>query len=74
MSVIPPEGFTRWIFGPGTGPDGSGQPMRFIWPDFQAKRLVLDPFGIKFDALYYSRRGFFSAKMVTLGFDKPCCC
>ena len=50
MSVIPPEGLTRRIFGPGTGPDGSGRPVRFIWTNFQAKRPVLDPFGTKFDA------------------------
>ena len=51
MSVIPPEGLTRWIFGPGTGPDGSGWAVRFIWTNFQAKRPVLDPFGTKFDVL-----------------------
>ncbi len=50
MSVIPPEGLTRRIFGPGTGPDGSGRPVRFIWTNFQAKPPVLDPFGTKFDA------------------------
>ena len=51
MLVIPPEGLTRRIFGPGTGPGGTGQPMRFIWNNFEAKCLVLDPFGTKFDAL-----------------------
>ncbi len=25
-------------------------------------------------ALYYACRVFYSAKMVTLGFEKPCCC
>ena len=50
MSVIPPEGLTRRIFGPGTGPGGSRWPVRFIWPDFQAKPPVLDPLGTKFDA------------------------
>ena len=49
MSVIPPEGLTRQIFGPGTGPDGSARVVRFIWTNFQAKRPVLDPFGTKFD-------------------------
>ena len=50
MSVIPPEGLTRRIFGPGTGPDSTRRPLRFIWTNFQAKRTVLDPFGTKFDA------------------------
>ena len=55
MSVIPPEGLTRWIFGPGTGPDGSGRAVRFIWTNFQAKRPVLDPFGTKFDDFWSDR-------------------
>ena len=50
MSVIPPEGLTMRIFGPGTGPGGSGRPVQFIWHNFQAKPPVLDPFGSKFDA------------------------
>ena len=55
MSVIPPEGLTRRIFGPGTGPNESERPVRFVLPDFEAKRLVLDPFGTKFDAFGASR-------------------
>ena len=47
---IPPGGLTRWIFGPGTGPDGTGRPLRFIWTSFQAKPLVLNPFGTNFYA------------------------
>ena len=44
----------RWIrpvanFGPGSGPDGSGPPVRFIWADVQGKPLILDPFRSKFD-------------------------
>ena len=34
--------------GPRTGPDGSGQAMRSIWVDFQAKPLIVDPFGLNF--------------------------
>ena len=35
--------------GHGSGLDGFGQPVRFIWADFQAKPLILDPFWTKFD-------------------------
>ena len=29
--TIPPAGLTRRMFDTGTGPDGSGRPVRFIW-------------------------------------------
>ena len=35
--------------GHGSGLDGFGQPVRFIWADVQAKPLILDPFWTKFD-------------------------
>ena len=35
--------------GHGSGLDGFGQPVRFIWADFQAKPSILDPFWTKFD-------------------------
>ena len=37
------------VFGLRSGPDGSGQAIRFIWSLFQAKRSILDPFRTKFD-------------------------
>ena len=32
-----------------SGPDGSGQPLGFIWTKFQAKLSILDQFRAKFD-------------------------
>ena len=32
-----------------SGSDGSGQAVRFIWNDFQARPLILDPFWVHFD-------------------------
>ena len=37
------------VFGVRSGPDGSGQPIRFIWSLFRAKRSILDPLQSKFD-------------------------
>ena len=37
------------VFGLRSGPDGSGQPIRFIWSLFRAKRSILDPFWTIFD-------------------------
>ena len=37
------------VFGLRSCPDGSGQPIRFIWSLFRAKRSILDPFRTKFD-------------------------
>ena len=37
------------VFGLRSGPDGSGQAIRFIWSLFRAKRSILDPFRTKFD-------------------------
>ena len=36
-------------FGLRSGPDGSGQAIRFIWSLFRAKRSILDPFWIIFN-------------------------
>ena len=36
-------------FGLRSGPDGSGQPIRFIWSLFQAKRSILEAFRTKFN-------------------------
>ena len=38
-------------FGLKSGPDGSGQSIRFIWSLFRAKRSILDPFRTIFDVL-----------------------
>ena len=37
------------MFGLGSGLDGSGQVVGFIWSVFRAKRTILDPFRAKFD-------------------------
>ena len=37
------------VFGLRSGPDGTGQAIRFIWSLFRAKRSILDPFRTKFD-------------------------
>ena len=37
------------VFGLRSGPDGSGQAIRFIWSLFRAKRSILDPFQTIFD-------------------------
>ena len=34
-----------------SGPNGAGQLRGFIWAKFQAKQLILDPFGTKIDVL-----------------------
>ena len=39
------------VFGLRSGPDGSGQAIRFIWSLFRAKRSILDPFRTIFDIL-----------------------
>ena len=39
------------LFGLRSGPDRSGQPIRFIWSLFRAKPSILDPFRTKFDVL-----------------------
>ena len=69
MLAIPPEGLTRWILGPRTGPDGSGRTVRFIWTNFQAKRPVLDPFGAKLDALGASHN--FGGDLTSPGLPQP---
>ena len=40
------------VFGLRSGPDGSGQTIRFIWSLFQAKRSILNPFRTKFDGFW----------------------
>ena len=37
------------VLSPGSGPEGSGQPVRSIWTDFQPQPLILDPVRAKFD-------------------------
>ena len=37
------------VLGLRSGPNGSGQLIGFVWAKFQANRLILDPFGTKFD-------------------------
>ena len=45
-----------WIaLGLGSGPDGSGPAVRFIWTDFQAERSILDPFWTDFDVWGWTR-------------------
>ena len=39
------------VFGLRSGPDGTGQAIRFIWSLFRAKRSILDPFRPIFDVL-----------------------
>ena len=50
--------------GHGSGLDGFGQPVRFIWADFQAKPSILDPLWTKFD-VFGTYRNF------GWGLDKP---
>ena len=71
------------VLSPGSGPDGSGQPVRSIWTDFQPKPSILDPVRAKFDvfgpdltspvaARKSCRRRFFFSENSHPGFDKPC--
>ena len=45
------------VFGFRSGPDGSGQAIRFIWSLFRAKRLILDPIRALFGDLGPNRHG-----------------
>ena len=62
------------------GPNGSGQLIGFIWANFQAKRLIVDPFGTKLDGRRNFGRdltsplaagSFFPVKMATLDSTSP---
>ena len=59
------------IFGPKSGPDGSGQLLGFICTKFQAKPSILDPFRTQFDVFgpdrNYGQPGF----GLVLALDKP---
>ena len=39
------------VFGLGSGPDGTGHAVGFIWSLFRAKPPILDPFRTKSDVL-----------------------
>ena len=63
-----------FVFGPRSGPDGSGHALGFIWSLFQAKPSILDPFRTRFDVFgpdrNFGRPGF----GLGLAVDKPHCC
>ena len=49
LAVFENFGLFSGVLGLRSGPNGSGQLIGFIWTKFQAKWLILDPFGTKFD-------------------------
>ena len=51
LAVFDNFGLFWGVLGLRSGPNGSGQLIGFIWAKLQAKRLILDPFGTKFDVL-----------------------